>query len=118
MDTQEYEKLFNDFISLVDKQLEYFEKDDVNMDSLARNLPALISLVNTIGYLRGQDGMFLDFRPHTDKQSHFYKQEDVYEKRLVSLIERVLGSNAKDYYLKRLHSYYCKVRTLEGGDLF
>lgn len=115
MESQDYEKHFDDFVSLVDKQLAIYESASADLGNLARTLPALISLVNTIGYLRGQDGMFLDFRPRTDNQKHFYATEHEYEKRLNSLISKVLESKHADYYKKRLHSYFCQVRTLEKG---
>ena len=116
MDEEKYVQLFNDFVSLVDKQLERFESETLDIQTIAKGLPPLISLVNTIGYLRGQDGVFVDFRPQTEQQTYFYKVEDKYEDRLEKLIQRVMNSDEKGFYEQVLHSYFCKVRTLQKGD--
>ncbi|QQS39249.1 hypothetical protein IPM62_01375 [Candidatus Woesebacteria bacterium] len=117
MDQDTYKKLFDDLVSLVDQQLAKYEKTDVSPETIARYLPTLISLVNTIGYLRGQDGVFLDFRPKTDNQDHFFEVEDAFEKRLTSLIEKVMASDMSEYYKKKLHSYFCLVRTNQPSEV-
>jgi hypothetical protein len=74
-------------------------------------MPALISLVNTVGYLRGRDGVFLNIRPQTEDQAEFYKYEDQFEKRLDKLIDVIMDSDEKDFYKERLESYLVKSRT-------
>lgn len=101
------------FVTLLDKQLAYFEENlkEDNLHNIASSMPALISLVNTVGYLREQDGMFLDIRPRTDNQKDFYEYEYAFEMRLNKLIETVLDSKEKDYYISRLTSYMVESRT-------
>lgn len=111
MDEKEYIDLFNNFKTIIDKQLEYFETNTENNHELANKLPALISLINTIEYLRGQEGMFLNFRPHTSNQAEFYKIENEFEKRLEKLITRILNSEEAEFYKTKIHTYFCEVRT-------
>jgi len=111
---EEYTNFVMGFVTLVDEQLSVWEnraKNKENLHDLARQMPAIISLVNTVGYLRGQDGMFLDIRPRTENQSEFYKYEDLFEKRLNKLIDILMDSEEKDYYKERLESYLIKSRT-------
>ncbi len=110
----EYTKFVREFVTLLDEQLSVWEdraKNKENLHELARQMPAIISLVNTIGYLRGQDGMFLDIRPRTQNQSEFYGYEDQFEKRLDQLIDILMDSDEKDFYKERLESYLIKSRT-------
>jgi len=111
---EEYTNFVMGFVTLVDEQLSVWEnraKNKENLHDLARQMPAIISLVNTVGYLRGQDGMFLDIRPQTENQSEFYKYEDLFEKRLNKFIDILMDSEEKDYYKERLESYLIKSRT-------
>ena len=117
----DYASFFNQFIELANQEFLKWEKlseEPKNLHDLARHLPALISINNTVGYLRGQDGCFLDFGPRTEQQNHFYEQEDLYEKRLSVLISKVMNSPEKDYYEKRLHSYFSLVRTNKDSEIF
>ncbi|MDX1535577.1 MAG: hypothetical protein R3346_02355 [Candidatus Spechtbacterales bacterium] len=110
----EYTSFVREFVTLLDKQLAVWEdrvKNKESLHDLARQMPAIISLVNTVGYLRGQDGVFLDIRPHTENQSEFYKYEDLFESRLVKLIDVLMDSKEKDYYMERLESYLVKSRS-------
>lgn len=81
-------------------------------------MPAIISLVNTVGYLRGQDGMFLDIRPRTENQGEFYKYEDQFETRLDKLIDILMDSDEKDFYIERLESYLIKSRTKQKSTVW
>lgn len=111
---EEYTKFVREFVTLLDEQLSVWEdraKNKEGLHDLARQMPAIISLVNTVGYLRGQDGMFLDIRPHTENQKEFYGYEDLFEKRLDKLIDALLNSNEEVYYKERLESYMVKSRT-------
>jgi hypothetical protein len=112
---EEYVDFVRKFVTLLDKQLTIWEERAQNkayLYELARHMPALICLVNTVGYLRGQDGMFLDIRPLIGvDQRELYKYEDLFEKRLNRLIDILMDSDVKDYYKERLESYFVKVRT-------
>ncbi|MDP3955643.1 MAG: hypothetical protein Q8Q18_00145 [bacterium] len=112
--TEEYTKFVREFVTLLDEQVSVWEdraKNIKNLHELACQMPAIISLVNTVGYLRGQDGMFLDIRPRTENQSEFYGYEDQFEKRLDKLINMLMDSDEKDFYQERLESYLIKSRT-------
>ncbi len=111
---EKYTEFVRAFATLLDKQLTIVEgyvnrKDGAH--NLIQQMPAIISLVNTVGYLRGQDGMFLDIRPRTENQKEFYEYEDLFEKRLGILIDFLLNSEEKEYYQERLESYFVKSRT-------
>jgi len=115
--SEEYTNFVRTFVSLLDRQFQEFEnyaknpKDSNDLYRLAHVMPALICLVNTVGYLRGQDDMFLNIRPHTNTQKEFYNYEDWFEERLNKLIDILMHSKAKDYYQARLESYLVKTRT-------
>ena len=109
-----YTEFVRAFATLLDQQLTLLEgymNGKEGAHNLIQQMPALISLVNTIGYLRGQDGMFLDIRPSTENQKEFYEYEDLFEKRLSTLIDFILNSDEKEYYRERLESYFVKART-------
>lgn len=109
-----YTEFVRAFATLLDQQLTLLEgymNGKEGAYTLIQQMPALISLVNTIGYLRGQDGMFLNIRPSTENQKEFYEYEDLFEKRLSALIDFILNSDEKEYYRERLESYFVKVRT-------
>ncbi|MBP9728418.1 MAG: hypothetical protein KBD27_03500 [Candidatus Moranbacteria bacterium] len=109
-----YTEFVRVFATLLDQQLtlvEGYMNEQEGAHNLIQQMPALISLVNTVGYLRGQDGMFLDIRPSTENQKEFYGYEDMFEKRLSTLIDYILNSDEKEYYRERLESYFVKART-------
>lgn len=109
-----YTEFVRAFSTLLDQQLTLLEgymNGKEGAHTLIQQMPALISLVNTVGYLRGQDGMFLDIRPSTENQKEFYEYEDLFEKRLSTLIDFILNSDEKEYYRERLESYFVKART-------
>ncbi len=113
---EEYTNFVREFVTLLDEQLMLWEKlakDNKNLHDLAHQMPAIISLINTVGYLRGQDGMFLDNRPQTDNQKEFYGYEDLFEGRLEKLINILMFSEEKEYYRERLESYLVKSRVKE-----
>lgn len=110
----EYIKFVREFVTLLDEQFSVLEdraKNKENLHGLAHQMPAIISLVNTVGYLRGQDGMFLDMCPRTENQSELYGYEDLFENRLDQLIDILMDSDEKDFYKERLESYLIKSRT-------
>jgi hypothetical protein len=139
--TDEYISFVEKFVTLVDQELSKYEemvlvekgavtivdqgesKPELfyvihSIHDVASHMPALISLVNTVGYLRGQDGVFVDFRPSVGrKQNDLYELENLFEKRLEALIDKILGSKEKSYYLQRLDSYFTKTRSKQPPTL-
>jgi len=112
----EWKQFVEQFVTLLDTEMTRWEekaKDQTYITELIHAMPALISLVNTVGYLRGQDGMFDHLGPeirHATTQKN-YEYEDELESRLNKLIDIILQSKEKDYYTQRLDSYFTKVRT-------
>ncbi len=110
----EYANFVRAFVTLLDKQLSVWEdyaKNKEELHELAGLMPALISLVNTVGYLRGQDGVFTDLRPQPENQSEFYRYENLFEERLEKLINIFMSSDEKEYYQERLEFEFIKSRT-------
>lgn len=102
------------FVTLIDSEMNNAElliQKDSEIGTLVDRMPALISLVNTVGYLRGQDGVFLDIRPRTENQNEFYQYEHDFEQRLENLIMRIRESNMFDYYKDRLEQYFVNSRS-------
>ena len=108
----EYRDLVQKYSFLVDAQLKLVEENEDN-HYLIGFLPALISAVNVIGYLRGQDNMFIDARPWLDFQTELYRNEDAFEHRLSALISRIMNSANSEEYKNRIQEYYMNVRTIE-----
>lgn len=112
------ENEYKDFVEksafLVDSELKKVEKikEEGDHHVVALSLPKLISIINFAGYLRGQDGMFLDFRPYplVDYQQELYKMENEFEKRLFALINWVKTTESKDLAVFRLNEYFLKHR--------
>lgn len=117
----EYIDMVERFSGLVDKEMKKTESEENpgRIHAIALRLPALISLVNTIGYLRGQDGVFLDIRPEdmhgSGRQGDLYKNEDEFEKRLQNLIDEVGTSEEASFYRETLERYYITARTARAS---
>jgi hypothetical protein len=80
----------------------------------AKKIVRIISLVNTIGFLRGQDGMFNDIRPPaTVSIGGLYRFEDDLENRLRVLIDYIESeeSGVTDFYHRYLHRFYVASRS-------
>jgi len=105
------------FSWLVNKEMGKAESEEGSgrIHTIASRLPALVLLVNTIGYLRGGDGVFLDFRPEdmrgSGRQGDLYKNQDEFEKRLQVLIDEVSASDEVSFYRDTLERYYVLART-------
>ncbi|MBP9760521.1 MAG: hypothetical protein KBD24_04145 [Candidatus Pacebacteria bacterium] len=109
--TDEYIELAKHIAVLVESELLKTEQltSEGRVDVVISMLPKLISMVNMVGYLRGQDGTFLDTRPSVgEHQSELYALEDACEARLRKLITYVCtnenGAKAteaqiREYYL-------------------
>lgn len=112
-----YMLMAKQFAWLVDAELTKLERDAQagDLHTVTHRLPALISTINTVGYLRGQDGLFLDFRPGDlagDCQRQLYAAEDAVEGRLWRLIDLVWkDENSQKEYLAKLQTYYIHART-------
>jgi meiotically up-regulated gene 157 (Mug157) protein len=112
-DGEEYAEFVRKFATMLDKEFESLEKyseDPKQHNKLAERMPALISLVNTVGFLRGQDNVFLGTRPRVDNQEELYGYEDYFEKKLQRLIDILMSSDAKEFYLRRLAQYFVEAR--------
>lgn len=111
---EEYTDFVRAFTTLLDKQFAICEwrlKEKGGLHDVAYQMPALISMVNTLGYLRGESNMFLDFRPHTDNQDEFYTYEKLFGARLQKLIDLLLASQEKQFYHDQLERYFIQFRT-------
>jgi hypothetical protein len=111
---EEYTNFVRHFVSLLDKQMNMWEekaKDGKNLTDLVNQMPLIISLVNVVGCLRGQDNVFSDIRPPSRNQKEFYNYEDYFEKRLGNLIDIIMSSEAKDYYKHVLEKDLVKRRS-------
>lgn len=110
---EEYVRLVEQFSGLVDAECRRLEGwvDGDDLASAARALPSLISLVNSVGYLRGQDNVFVDVRPRTTRQRDLYANEDAFEKRLQSIIDKIVSSPERDALRRRLEEYFVRART-------
>ena len=112
---EEYKDLVSKYSWLVDSELLKIETvikehpDQANIEAL----PKLISLVNVVGYLRGQDGAFLDIRPDevTEYQRELYDNEDAFESRLREIIKAVcVDPKNIERYKAVLDRYFIKAR--------
>ena len=118
--SEEYISFVRRFVTLLDTELKFYEDKEKNkkdLSGLARQMPAIISLVNTVGYLRGQDGIFLGTRPSTENQNELRKYEDFFENRLNKLIDILISSDLKKSYQERLESYFVKSRTKQKATI-
>lgn len=108
----EYKKFVEHAVFLVDGELKKLEilKENNDHHAIALALAKNVSAVNFIGYLRGQDNMFVESRLHVDFQKDLYKMEDELEKRLWVLIDYVKTSESKDLAEWQLNEYYLKHR--------
>lgn len=110
---QEYLTLVEQFSWLVDAEMTKYEgileAGDLNV--VIENMPKLVSLVNTIGYLRGQDNAFED-RPHLESNKVLYEMEDAFEKRLNAMIDVIRSSDEKylTWYRNKMDQYYMRTR--------
>jgi hypothetical protein len=112
---EEYKDLVSKYSWLVDSELLKIETvikehpDQANIEAL----PKLISLVNVVGYLRGQDGAFLDIRPDevTEYQRELYDNEDAFESRLREIIKTIcVDPKNIERYKAVLDRYFLKAR--------
>jgi hypothetical protein len=115
--TQEYIDIAEKLSALVDQELSRVESNrhEGRFHDVILRLPAIISAVNTIGYLRGEDGMFLDFRPKDIQekgvQGALYANEEAFEHRLQALIDYLSTTKEADFYRETLERYYITART-------
>lgn len=110
---EEYKRVVEAFYYLVDEEMKWAEtiKEKNDHSGLSVGMPKLISLVNCIGYLRGQDNAFLDIRPagvSQELQKELYRYENEFEARLHKLILYLNASPSKVYYKECLEQYFIK----------
>ena len=117
---EQYIEMVKQYSYLADYSLSLIEaeiQNSVSPQELINNLLKLISLVNVIGYFRGQDGVLMDFQSlRTNSMSWLRQNEDEFENRLWSIIDYVKADEiaAKQYRAKML-DYYLKNRGIEFG---
>ena len=113
---EDYKTLVEQFSFLVDVELKKFENitsaDEANTAALAA--PKLISLVNTVGYLRGQDNAFLEIRPKevVGFQKDLYANERVFEDKLKNLLNKISSLGQKKIYDYRIDEYFIETRSI------
>lgn len=107
----EYMQCVRTLSALVDAELTKTEQS--NAEQMLYRLPRIISMVNTIGHLRGQDNFFLDDRPSDVLplfQKDLYALEDSMEGRLRAVIMKVMDAGLSDALRENLEKYYITAR--------
>jgi hypothetical protein len=115
-----YKDLVSKYSWLVDSELRKVElnikEHPVNLDMNIESLPKLISLVNVIGYLRGQDNAFIEIRPNgvVEYQSELYNNEYAFERRLSDIIKTICADPKNlDRFKITLGHYFVEARLPE-----
>jgi hypothetical protein len=113
-DENEYKEFVERYYYLADGELRDAESFRARDDhhEVALLLPQLISIVNIVGYLRGQDNRFVTLRPSTGFQSALYEKESEFERRLRALIDFVKATASAALLLESIREYYLKNRGL------
>lgn len=115
-----YMDLVSRYSWLVDSELKKAESainesPEHGPESIINSIPKLISLVNVVGYLRGQDYAFIDVRPHEviNQQSELCKNEDEFEARLIKIVQAAYDNpKNREKYEWRIRNYFLKARLL------
>ncbi len=110
--TDEYLRFAESFFAMAERECvrmkERIEKEGAS--AAVHQMPALISLVNCVGYLRGQDGMLYE-APRSGILGPLYKMEDTVEKHLDEIIQSILAADqVKEVYKERLMNYFVRSR--------
>ena len=107
--SDEYYKLVEKLNNLINNEFDKNLNSKDNIDEyFVDRIVYLISLVNTIAYLRGDNNFFIQNREiNSDDQEKFYKFENELNNKLREKIQIILESNLKEYYLKKIKTYYC-----------
>ncbi|HQG57369.1 MAG TPA: hypothetical protein PLX79_00080 [Candidatus Dojkabacteria bacterium] len=114
--TAEDWKIFiEQYVSLIENEFAIWEakiSDSANIHDLAVAMPALITLVNTLGYFRGQDGVFssLNMGIRLEMNNQLYEYENTFNKRLQKLIDVIMQSEEKNIYIQTLQNYFINSR--------
>jgi hypothetical protein len=72
-------------------------------------VPRLISMSNTMGFLRGQDNRFTNFRPDgitPDEQNDLYADADFVQQRVQDIIIKLIEAGYKLQLTKAMQKYY------------
>lgn len=114
---EDYKDLVSKYSWLVDSELQKIElnikEHPANLDMSIESLPKLISLVNVIGYLRGQGNAFIEVRPEgvAEYQQELYDNEDDFENRLLAAIKTICADPKNlERYEVALERYFVKAR--------
>jgi hypothetical protein len=118
--SEDYLRLVTQYSFLVDHELSLFEvsiSEGTRPLDIADRIPKLISLVNVIGYLRGQDGAFSNMHEYRkEAKADLYQNEDDFEKRLSSIIEYITSdTEAMKWCRAKLMEYYLLHRGMTFG---
>ncbi|MBP7774747.1 hypothetical protein KA078_03070 [Candidatus Woesebacteria bacterium] len=100
--------LVESYYYLVDMELKKAESRMQNgeHESLSFLLPRVMCAVNTIGYLRGQDNIFVDFRPPVSFQRDLYAIEGECERRLSTLLNYIATTQSNQLFIEEKHKYF------------
>lgn len=103
-----YKFLVESYYYLVDMELKKAESRMQNgeHESLSFLLPRVMCAVNTIGYLRGQDNVFIDFRPPVSFQRDLYAIEDECNKRLMALLDYIATTQSNQLFIEEKRKYF------------
>lgn len=113
--TDEYLDVAEKLAGLVDAKLAEIEAlpEADRLKSLPEALPALVSLVNTVGYF--SVGLFryvnAKFDPSGEAKRNLQINENTFEKRLQALIDEVGSSSEAELSKQHLERYYVTART-------
>lgn len=118
---EDYLRLVKQYSGLVDYELtlvEGYMSEGRRPSDLANYIPKVVSLVNVVGYLRGQDGVFMNtLEVRSGIVSQLYENEDDFERRLSAVMEYVTSdAEAMKFCRAKLMEYYLLHRGITFGE--
>ena len=113
-DAQDYLDTLGKLAFLIDEALRPIEimidgtPEDIDEEFLIVRLPAFVSLINTIGYLRGAESILVDARPPglMEYQKQMLDTEIALEARLSRIFEFFTARGMGDRLRNQLGEYY------------
>ncbi len=112
----DYLRFVRQFVTLTNQKLSEAEEailDKTRINSVADMLPGIIAMVESTGFLRGQDGFFHEIERTGESQNEFYSYEDGFLKRLDKVILAVVESEAKEFYNDKMNHFYVMSKHLD-----
>lgn len=111
----QYMNFVSTFVQLLDRELtkrENILREEKDYTTVIAKMPALISLVNTIAYLRGQDNMFVSVQSQIKDHKKLYAYESFFEKKLQTIIETLISlPDIQASYRNKLEEYFITFRS-------